>query len=82
MSYDDQQRPYAQISADRRVVEQAAAYLRHRAILDAYAGLEHKHLAFALALVLDEVARHFRDLDDPLRSVMIQHCREVLGRGD
>ena len=57
MSYDDQRRHYEQLTADRRVVEQAAAHLRHQAILDAYAGLEHKHLAFALALILDELAR-------------------------
>ena len=49
MSYDDQRCRYEQLKADRRVVEQAAAHLRQRAILDAYAGLEHKHLAFALA---------------------------------
>jgi len=49
VSYDDQRCRYEQLKADRRVVEQAAAHLRQRAILDAYAGLEHKHLAFALA---------------------------------
>jgi hypothetical protein len=42
---------YEQLRADRRVVEQAAAQLRHGAIVAGYAGVEHKHIAFALALV-------------------------------
>ena len=40
---------YQQLRADRAVVEQAATHLRHLAITAAYAGLEHKELAFALA---------------------------------
>jgi hypothetical protein len=45
--------------ADRQVIEQAAAQLRHGAIRAGYAGLEHKHIAFALALVLDELPATF-----------------------
>ena len=41
--------------ADRQVIEQAAAQLRQGAIRAGYAGLPGKHLAFALALVLDEL---------------------------
>jgi hypothetical protein len=67
------------LNADRGVVEQAAAHLRHQAILAAYAGLEHKHLAFGLALILDEIARHFRDLDEQLRDRILDCCRSVLG---
>ena len=44
--------------ADRQVIEQAAAQLRTGAIVAGYAGLPDKHLAFALALVLDELALH------------------------
>ena len=47
--------------ADRQVIEQAAAQLRTDAIRAGYAGLERKKLAFGLALILDELARHFRD---------------------
>jgi len=79
VSYDDQRRRYAQLQADRGVVEQAAAHLRHRAILDGYVGLEHKEVAFALALILDEIARHLRDLDEQLRARVLDCCRSVLG---
>ena len=54
--------------ADRRMIEQAAAQLRHRAIVAGYAGLPDKHFAFALALVLDELARHVRDLHAEVRA--------------
>jgi len=79
VSYDDQRRRYAQLKADRGVVEQAAAHLRYRAILDGYVGLEHKEVAFALALILDEIARHLRGLDEQLRSRVLDCCRSVLG---
>ena len=50
------------------LIEQAAEQLRQGAILAGYAGLEHKEFAFALALVLDELARHLRDLTAPVRA--------------
>jgi hypothetical protein len=62
-------RQVEQDRADRRVIEQAAAQLRHGAIVAGYAGMEHKHVAFALALILDE----------QLRARVIQGCRQVLG---
>ena len=65
--------------ADRALIEQAAAQLRHQAILAAYAGLEHKELAFGLALVLDEIGRHWRDLDEQFRGRILDGCRLVLG---
>jgi hypothetical protein len=66
--------------ADRALIEQAAAQLRHGAIRAGYAGLPGKHVAFALALVLDEIARHYRDLDDQLRARILDGCRGVLGQ--
>ena len=68
---------FEQLRTDRAVVEQAAAHLRRQAILAGYAGLEHKEIAFGLALILDEIARHFRDLDDDLRSAVVTACREI-----
>jgi hypothetical protein len=67
--------------ADRQAIEQAAAELRHGAILAGYAGVEHKHVAFALALVLvlDELARHVRDLRPELRGQIIRGARTLLG---
>ena len=63
--------------ADRAVVEQAAARLRHQAILAGYPGLERKDIAFALTLILDELARHLRDLDDGLRESVVEVCRRM-----
>ena len=75
---DEQQRElYRQLRADQQLVEQAAARRRHRAILAAYAGLERKELAFALALILDELARHLRDLDGELRESVVEVCRRI-----
>ena len=65
--------------ADRAIVEQAAAHLRQQAILAGYAGAEHKHVAFTLALILDEVARHLRDLDEQLRAHVLDGCHGMLG---
>jgi hypothetical protein len=65
--------------ADRQVIEQAAAQLRHGAILAGYAGLPDKHLAFGLALVLDELARHVRDLRPEVRAEAVRGARMLLG---
>jgi hypothetical protein len=34
-------------------------------------------LAFALALILDELARHLRDLDGELRESVVEVCRRM-----
>ena len=65
--------------ADRALIEQAAAQLRHGAIRAGYAGMEHKHLAFALALVLDELARHLRELHPDVRAQTLHGARTLLG---
>ena len=65
--------------ADRQVIEQAAAQLRQGAIRAGYAGMEHKHFTFGLASILDELARHWRDLDEQLRGRVLDGCRSVLG---
>ena len=64
--------------AERALIEQAAAQLRRGAIRAAYAGLEHKHLAFALALMLDELALHLRDLNAELRAQVLAGARSLL----
>jgi hypothetical protein len=61
--------------ADRKVIEHAAAALRSAAIRDEYAGLTAKHLAFALALVLDELRLHLRALPADLRRQAVQTAR-------
>jgi hypothetical protein len=53
--------------------------VRRVAIADGYAGLPGQHLAFGLAAVLDEIARHVCNLDQDLRAAIVQACRVVLG---
>jgi hypothetical protein len=73
------ERRVAAARADRDVIERAAARLRSDAIRSGYAGLQHQHIAFALALVLDELARHVADLDRAVRWQAVQSCRVLLG---
>ena len=73
-------RSAAQAEGVREGLEQAAARLRHTAITAAYAGLEHKHLAFALALVLDELRLHLLDLQLDVRAQRMASCRQILSR--
>jgi hypothetical protein len=65
--------------ADRDVIERAARALRDLAIRDGYRGSEQPARAFSLALLLDELGRHVRDLDDELRAAVVQACRMLLG---
>jgi hypothetical protein len=76
----EQARRIEQDRADRAVIEQAAARLRSDAIRAGYAGLPRKDLAFGLALVLDELARHIRDLDGTLRAQVVQGARTLIER--
>ena len=66
--------------ADRALIERAAAQLRHGAIVAGYAGMPDKHLAFALALVLDELARHVRDLGPEVRAQVVRGARMLIER--
>jgi|tagenome__1003787_1003787.scaffolds.fasta_scaffold19732982_1 hypothetical protein len=64
--------------ADRRLIEQAAAHLRSGAIRAGYAGLQGKHVTFALALLLDELALHLRDLRPEVRAEAVRGARVLL----
>lgn len=72
------QQQVAQDRTDRQTIEQAAAALRSGAIQAAYAGYENKHCAFALALVLDELARHVRDLRPEVRAQALHSAQTLL----
>ena len=73
------ERRRAALRADREVLERAARWLRADAIRAGYAGLSHQHVAFALALILDELGRHLPDLDDGVRRQAVQSSRVLLG---
>ena len=72
-------RRLAALRADRDVLERAARWLRDEAIRSGYAGLTHQHVSFALALILDELARHVADLDAGVRWQAVQSARVLLG---
>ena len=69
----------AALRADRALLERAARRLRDEAIRSGYTGLSHQHVTFALALILDELARHLPDLDEAVRRQAVQSCRVLLG---
>jgi hypothetical protein len=76
--YQDERR-WAALRADRDLLARAAAWLRSEAIRAGYAGLTHQHVAFALALILDELVRHLPDLDEGVRRQAVQSSRILLG---
>jgi hypothetical protein len=41
--------------------------------------MEHKHFVFALALILDKLARHLRDLRPEVRAQAVRGARMLLG---
>jgi hypothetical protein len=69
------QPPVAVLRADREVIERAAAALRAETIRQGYAGLQQPAVAFAFALLLDELSRRVCDLDDELRGSVVAACR-------
>ena len=73
------ERRWAALRADRDLLERAATWLRTEAIHSGYAGLSHQHVTFALALILDELARHLPDLDEGVRWQAVQSSRVLLG---
>ena len=73
------ERRWAALRADRDLLERAATWLRTEAVRSGYAGLSHQHVTFALALILDELARHLPDLDEGVRWQAVQSSRVLLG---
>ena len=73
------ERRRAALTAARELLARAAAGLRHEALRSGYAGLSHQHVTFALALILDELARHLPDLDEGVRWQAVQSSRVLLG---
>ena len=76
---DRTERRRAALRTDRALLERAARWLRDNAVRAGYAGLSHQHVAFALALILDELARHLADLDEGVRWQAVQSSRVLLG---
>ena len=65
------------IRDDRDTVRQAARAVRDIAITDQYAGIGSPAPAFAMALILDEIALHASDLPDGLWAAVVSACRSI-----
>jgi hypothetical protein len=64
--------------ADREIIREAAAAVRHTAAQDQYRGEEQPTAGFAMALLLDELALHATSLPDALRTAVADHCRTIV----
>ena len=62
----------------RSVCEQPDIRRDHtRASQDQYRGLRDSQVAFGLCALLEELARHLRDLDEALRRRVVELCKEL-----
>jgi hypothetical protein len=64
--------------AQRRLIGDAAMWLRGAAIADGYAGLGRKEIAFSVAAVLDMIALHWTELPERVRSEVLSSARKIL----
>ena len=78
VSYDEQRARWAELRADQDMIDRAATRLRHETAQAQYAGLRNPQVAFGLASILDELARHLRDLDEEVRRRVVGLCGEML----
>jgi hypothetical protein len=78
MTHAQEGRRWETIKADRALIDEAARFLRHHAIQSQYAGLQRPEVAFGLAAILDELARHLPDLSEGVRSQSVQACQQLL----
>lgn len=77
MTSRDQQR-YDRLRADQAVVDQCAAFLRHTATVDAYAGFQRQEVAYALAGLLDGLSRSLGELGELTRANIVGACELIL----
>lgn len=77
--YSHDRRRRDALRADRDAVLAAAVWLRHEAVQEQYAGLQHPERAYALASVLELVATRMASLDPPVRAHVVRVCRELVG---
>jgi hypothetical protein len=77
VSHDERPGLYRQLRADQPTLSQAAECLPagHPRRIH---GIERKDIASGLALILDEIARHRRDIDDDGRRRLVEACVRVL----
>jgi hypothetical protein len=72
--------PVDHLRTYREVIESAARALRDIAIADNYGDSAQPARTFAVALTLDGLALHLRDLNYDPRGVVVQQCRAIIGR--
>lgn len=67
-----QMRAFEALRADQRLLDDAAARLRHEAIQRQYAGFQRQELAFAVASVFDTARRHLDAVPAGLRGELVR----------
>jgi hypothetical protein len=74
-----EQAQWDQLQADRQAIEAAAAWLRHRAWDQAYAGFKDKERAFALASLLESLSVQLDRVPDGLRAEAVRAAQWMVG---
>ena len=84
-SWDVGERAYQQaqkLRAERKLIDEAAVWLRGAAIRDGYAGFRRTEVAFAMASVMDMLALHWDELPERVRRAMLSTCRRMVAERD
>jgi hypothetical protein len=63
-----ERRRFEQLRADQRMLDRAAARIRHEGFQGQYAGFHRKEIAFGVAAVFDMLALQIRQLPDGVRA--------------
>ncbi|MCE3554500.1 hypothetical protein LWC33_23960 [Pseudonocardia sp. RS11V-5] len=66
---------FARLRADRELIDQAAARLRHLAVQDEYRGRRYPEHAYGLASILDTIALGLTDVPDSIRTAAVRTAR-------
>jgi hypothetical protein len=64
--------------AERKLIDEAAMWLREAAIRDGYAGFRRTEVAFAIASVVDMLALHGDELPERVRRAVLSGCRRMV----
>jgi hypothetical protein len=68
--------------AERKLMDEAAMWLRGAAIRDGYAGFRRAEVAFAMASVMDMLALHWDEVPERVRREVLSTCRRMVTERD
>ena len=64
--------------AAQRLIADAAAWIRHGATYQEYAGFHNKELGYAVAAVFDVLELHLRDLPNPVAREVLKASQQLV----